>query len=108
MEVSTTLVELKRGDLSRLMAEGRQLNVRSWLKAEVRTMPLVGPVYPQEQTFWARLGMSQIDPLETFNGSCCSTGGGRKLGVPAPSVTIRLARSGGLPRRLPPRRNPMH
>ncbi len=23
-------------------------------------------LYPQEQTFWARLGMSQIDPFETL------------------------------------------
>jgi uncharacterized protein (TIGR02246 family) len=36
VEVSATLVELKRGDLSRLMAEGRQLNVRSWLGADVK------------------------------------------------------------------------
>lgn len=27
---------------------------------------MVRPPYPQQQTFWTRLGMSQIDPIQTF------------------------------------------
>ncbi len=29
-------------------------------------MPPPRPVYPQQATFWTMLGMSQVDPQETF------------------------------------------
>ncbi len=36
--------------------------VRFWLTSEVPTTSEPRPVYPQQATFWTRLGMSQVDP----------------------------------------------
>ena len=44
----------------------KRSNVAFWLQAEVRTMLPTRPVYPQQATFWARLGMSQVDPKQAF------------------------------------------
>ncbi len=41
-----------------------------WLQAEIRAMPPVRPLIPQERTFWARLGMSEVDPKETLVKFC--------------------------------------
>ncbi len=44
----------------------RGRNVSFWLQADYPATSPARPVYPQQQTFWTRLGMSQVDPQETF------------------------------------------
>ena len=44
----------------------RQSNFCFWLIREIPTTSAPRPVYPQQPTFWTRLGMSQVDPEQTL------------------------------------------
>ncbi len=47
------------------MAGSRQPNFCCWLGTEVPTTSAPLLLYPQQQTFWTRLGMSQVDPKQS-------------------------------------------